>query len=179
MFSKLASLLNPRREHRSAFGCNTLPPNLMSCIGVLRRRANRNHSDYHDDREMVSVYAQTHERLPLFQCASDGLAQKRFLSRAEGARIACLDMPPLEQNPQPNTRASQILVVQHTGATVGPHGLCVGPGLSERPRPPQPSQHRVCNQACACAQNQEYALTRRASAQPARIQAVKRAIASS
>ena len=118
---------HPKRDHRLAFGCNNLLPNLMPFISILRRRANRNRSDYHDGREMVSVYAQTHERLPLYQCASDGLAQRSFLSRAESARIACLGMPPMGQNRPPNTRASQIFLVRYIQMPqLGPTGCAWG-----------------------------------------------------
>ena len=127
---------HPKREHRLAVGCNNLPPNLMPFISILRRRANRNRSDYHDGREMVSVYAQTHERLPLYQCVSDGLAHRSFLSRAESARIASLGMPTMGQNLPPNARASQIFLERFTDATTGPRGLCLGRCSSGRTRPP-------------------------------------------
>ena len=53
-------------------------------------------------------------------------------------------MPPKGQKLQPNTRATQIFLVRYTSATSGPYGLCLGRGLSERPRhPPAKSASRV------------------------------------
>ena len=126
-----------------------------AALGILQRRVNRNRSDYHGGREMVSVCARTHESWPLYEFVFGARVRMSFLSRVRHARIACLSVPPTWQNLPPNTRASQVFFVRHANAPTVLRGLCSERCSSARSRLlPELRQHRACSQACACAHDQ-------------------------
>ena len=138
MFSKLAPLLLPKTRTSFSLWLQQFAPKCeaiqASCEGAQIGNARITAAAVSWCRRI-----QTHGRQPLYQCVADGLAHKSFFPKAENAHIAGSGMPPMGQNLLPNTRATQIFLVRYTSATVGPYGLCLGRGLSERPRHP-PSQ---------------------------------------
>ena len=118
---KSPAIFNAKNWNRCHRACT-----IARLCASLRRRENRNRSNWHDCRDVVSARAQPYERRPLYQCVSDGLVHMSVFPRDERAHIACLGVPPTGHNLPPNTRGSQIILGRYINAATGSHGLYLG-----------------------------------------------------